>query len=274
MAEAVKREKYEKLVQFPKVSDSSHFTMSEEELQKMIRDIAAAAQKSKKRKPKPTYSLYTKDGRRKPTPADPIRSKEDFWKLADYLGSTGDPKFQLRNKAIFIFGCSIGVRCGDLLNLKTGDVYELDGSVKEHLELMEEKTRKINVCKIPKMAVDVLEQYRDEQKFSIDQQNYLFRSRKNGPLNVRSFYHILKNAGKVCGLDIDLSTHTMRKTYAMAALQTADGTEASGDTLELLQVKFKHSDKRVTMRYIKADQDKIDKMSDRVSGWFEGKEKK
>ena len=52
---------------------------------------------------------------------------------------------------------------------------------------MEEKTRKINVCKIPKMAVDVLEQYRDEQKFSIDQQNYLFRSRKNGPLNVRSF---------------------------------------------------------------------------------------
>ena len=65
----------------------------------------------------------------------------------------------------------------------------------------------------------------------------------------------------------------MRKTYAMAALQTADGTEASGDTLELLQVKFKHSDKRVTMRYIKADQDKIDKMSDRVSGWFEGKEK-
>ena len=265
MAEAVKREKYEKLVQFPKVSDSSHFTMSEEELQKMIRDIAAAAQKSRKRKPKPTYSLYTKDGRRKPTPADPIRSKEDFWKLADYLGSTGDPKFQLRNKAIFIFG--------DLLNLKTSDVYEPDGTVKEHLELMEEKTRKINVCKIPKMAVDVLEQYRDEQKFSIDQQNYLFRSRKNGPLNVRSFYHILKNAGKVCGLDIDLSTHTMRKTYAMAALQTADGTEASGDTLELLQVKFKHSDKRVTMRYIKADQDKIDKMSDRVSGWFEGKEK-
>ena len=89
MAEAVKREKYEKLVQFPKVSDSTHFTMSEEELQKMIRDIAAAAQKSRKHKPKPTYSLYTKDGRRKPTPADPIRSKEDFWKLADYLGSTG-----------------------------------------------------------------------------------------------------------------------------------------------------------------------------------------
>lgn len=269
MAEVAKKKKVEKLVRFPKISDNTHFTMSEEELQKMIQDIAAAAQKSRKRRPRPTYSLYTKDGRRKPTPADPIRSKEDFWKLADYLGSTGDSKFQLRNKTIFIFGCSIGVRCGDLLNLKTSDVYEPDGSVKEHLELMEEKTRKINVCKIPKMAVDVLEQYRDEQKFTISPQDYLFRSRKNGPLNVRSFYHILKDAGVACGLDIDLSTHTMRKTYAMAALQTAEGTEEAGDTLELLQVKFKHSDKRVTMRYIKADQDKVDKMSDRVSEWFD-----
>ena len=61
MAEAVKREKYEKLVQFPKVSDSSHFTMSEEELQKMIRDIAAAAQKSRKRKPKHIVSIRRMD---------------------------------------------------------------------------------------------------------------------------------------------------------------------------------------------------------------------
>ena len=31
--------------------------------------------------------------------------------------------------------------------------------MKEHVELIEEKTRKRNVCKIPKMAADILEDY-------------------------------------------------------------------------------------------------------------------
>lgn len=268
MAEAA-RKKNERLVQFPQQPASEpHFTMSEEELREMIQDIVEAARK-KKRKVKPTDSLYTRDGRRKPTPADPVRSKVDFQKVVNCLASTGDPKFRLRNKTIFVFGCSLGIRCGDLLRLKTADVYEPDGSVKDHIELIEEKTRKRNVCKIPKMAVNVLEDYRDEQEFEIDQHDFLFRSRKGGPLNVRSYYHILKAAGEMCDLDIDLSTHTMRKTYAMAALQTAKKAGTSGQTIEMLQEKFKHSSQRVTMHYVKADQDKMDEMSDRVSDWFD-----
>lgn len=268
MAEPARKRK-DRVVQFPQQPGSeAHITMSEAELKDMIWDIVAAARK-KKHKTKPTNSLYTKDGRIKPSPADPIRSKEDFQKLANYLASNGDPKFRLRNKAIFVFGCSLGIRCGDLLNLKTADVYEQDGSVKEHVELIEEKTRKRNVCKIPKMAADILEDYFDEQNFEISQSDYLFRSRKGGPLTVRGFYRILKEAGKACELDIDLSTHTMRKTYAMAALQTAKKAGTSGQTIEMLQEKFKHSSQRVTMHYVKADQDKMDEMSDRVSDWFD-----
>ena len=139
MAEPARKRK-DRVVQFPQQPGSeAHITMSEAELKEMIWDIVAAARK-KKHKTKPTNSLYTKDGRIKPSPADPIRSKEDFQKLANYLASNGDPKFRLRNKAIFVFGCSLGIRCGDLLNLKTADVYEQDGSVKEHVELIEEKT--------------------------------------------------------------------------------------------------------------------------------------
>lgn len=268
MAEPARKRK-DRVVQFPQQPGSeAHITMSEAELKEMIQDIVTAARK-KRRKTKPTNSLYTRDGRVKPSPADPIRSKEDFQKLVSYLASNGDPKFRLRNKAIFVFGCSLGIRCGDLLSLKTADVYEQDGSVKEHVELIEEKTRKRNVCKIPKMAADILEDYFDEQDFEISQSDYLFRSRKGGPLTVRGFYRILKEAGKACELDIDLSTHTMRKTYAMAALQTAKKAGTSGQTIEMLQEKFKHSSQRVTMHYVKADQDKMDEMSDRVSDWFD-----
>lgn len=258
-----------RVVQFPQQPGSeAHITMSEEELQQMIQDIVAAARK-KNKKNKPTNSIYTMDGRLKPTPADPIRSKEDFQKLVDYLGSTGDVKFRLRNKVIFILGCSLGVRCGDLLHLKTADVYEATGDVKEHVEIFEEKTRKRNVCKIPKMAVDVLKEYQTEQQAPIDQQTWLFRSRKNGALNVRTYYHILKAAGEACELDVDLSTHTMRKTYAMAALQTAEKAGDVGSALTMIQMKLNHSDARITMRYCKAAQDKMDEMSDRVSDWFD-----
>ena len=268
MAELARKKK-ETLIRFPKQAESeAHITMSEGELQEMIHNIVTEARK-KKRKKKPTNSLYTKDGRLKPTPADPIRSKEDFQRLVDYLGSTGKPQFRLRNKTIFVLGCSIGVRCGDLLNLKTADVYEPDGSVKNHVELFEEKTRKRNTCKIPKMAVRVLEEYRLEKGYPVSQTTYLFQSQKGGQLNVRTYYHILKAAGEAGGLDIDLSTHTMRKTYAMAALQTAERAGTSGQTIEMLQEKFKHSNQRVTMHYVKADQDKMDEMSDRVSDWFD-----
>ena len=55
----------------------------------------------------------------------------------------------------------------------------------------------------------------------------------------------------------------------MAALHSAEQTGEAGDALAMLQMKFKHSDARVTMHYVKADQDKMDEMSDRVSDWFD-----
>lgn len=267
MAEVAVKEK-DKLILFPNSSDESHITMSEDELQQMIRDVVTAARK--KRKKTKTTSLYTCDGRRKPTPASPIQSKEDFKKVVDYLSKNGKVKYRIRNKTLFILGCSIGLRCSDLVNLKTEDVYTQNGKVKGHLEVFERKTGKRNICKIPKMAAEALNEYYDEQHFEISRDEFLFQSQKSGSLNVRSIYAILKNAGEMCNLDIELSTHTMRKTYAMAALKSAEGTQDEGNTLQLLQMKLNHSNERITMRYCKAAQEKMDRMSDRVSDWFDG----
>ena len=271
MAETAKKVA-QRTILFPVEDQPAKLVVTEDDIERIIQQAVKSATSTKKpRKPRRTDSLYLKDGRRKPTPADPIRSKEDFKKIVDYLGSNGAEKIALRNKTLFILGCSIGVRCGDLLKLKTADIYYENAHVKDHVELIEQKTGKRNVCKISHMAKEALREYYQTLHFQIDRNTLLFQSqKKGGQLNVRSVSEILKNAGKACGLDIELSTHTMRKTYAMAALQTAEGTEGAGDTLELLQVKFKHSDKRVTMRYIKVDQDKVDRMSDRVSDWFEG----
>ena len=62
----------------------------------------------------------------------------------------------------------------------------------------------------------------------------------------------------------------MRKTYAMAALQSAEGTVDEANIVSILQNKFNHSNQRITMRYIKMDQEKLDKVAENVSDWFEG----
>lgn len=271
MAETAKKVA-QKTILFPVEDQPAKLVVTEDDIERIIQQAVKSATATKKpRKPRRTDSLYLKDGRRKPTPADPIKSKEDFKKIVDYLGSNGTEEIALRNKTLFILGCSIGVRCGDLLKLKTADIYYENAHVKEHVELIEQKTGKRNVCKISHMAKEALREYYQTLHFQIDRNTLLFQSRKkDGQLNVRSVSEILKKAGKACGLDIELSTHTMRKTYAMAALQSAEGTIDGANILSILQTKFNHSDQRITMRYIKMDQEKLDEVSENVSDWFEG----
>lgn len=270
MAETAKKV-VQKTILFPVEDQPAKLVVTEDDIERIIQQAVKSATATKKaRRPRRTDSLYLKDGRRKPTPADPIKSKEDFKKIVDYLGSNGSEEIALRNKTMFILGCSIGVRCGDLLKLKTADVYYENAHVKDHVELIEQKTGKRNVCKISHMAKEALREYYQAISFRIDRDTLLFQSKKGGQLNVRSVSNLLKKAGKACGLDIELSTHSMRKTYAMAALQSAEGTVDGANILNILQTKFNHSDQRITMRYIKMDQEKLDKVAENVSDWFEG----
>lgn len=270
MPEAVKKLKRNRAIQFPQRETApENITMTPTELQNVI--SAAIQATKKKRKPRPTNSLYRSDGIKKGTAADPIRSKEDFHKMVSYFGENGAMEHRLRNQTMFILGCGLGLRCGDLLSLRTSDVFTPSGEVKAHVELIEEKTRKHNICKIPEMAKDYLKRYLAEQKFHINEKTYLFPSIKGGHITVKRAYSILNEAGKACNIDGKISTHSMRKTYAVAALNSAENTVEAGKTVEMLQEKFKHADQRITMRYCKIEQGKVDEMSDRVSDWLGGK---
>ena len=215
-----------------------------------------------------TNSLYKENGIRKASPADPIKSTEDFQKMVEYLSTHGRKCNRMRNKTLFILGCSLGLRCGDLLSLNINDVYKNTYDVKTHIELVEEKTHKRNVCKIPMIAIKALKEYASSLKLSFIDDSPLFVSEQGSRISLKSVYRILNDAGKKCGLELHIGTHTMRKTYAAVALLSADKNGTAGSTLETLQMKFNHSDARITMMYCKAAQDKIDEMSDSVSEWF------
>ena len=75
---------------------------------------------------------------------DPIRNKEDIFKIAQYFYDKG----QLRNALMFLIGCSIGLRCGDLCKAKIGDIAE-DGKCR----LKEEKTGKYRTVVLNNFAM-------------------------------------------------------------------------------------------------------------------------
>lgn len=271
MAVPLKKEVSFEPIKFPGGDNAPvKVSFSPDEVQHLIANAIVEVEKQKKkrrRKSAKSTSLYCSDGRRKPTAAEPIRSKEDFQKIVHYLGENDNLYQRLRNQTLFVLGCSVGLRCGDLCRLRVGDVFTPAGKVKAHIELIEKKTMKRNICKIPNMAANFLAKYY-KQLPSTESDAYLFASRKGGSVSLNYVYKLLAEAGKACGLDTKISTHTMRKTYAMAALQSAERAGDASNTLELLQMKLNHSDARITMRYCKAAQDKMDEMSDRVSDWF------
>lgn len=64
------------------------------------------------------------------------------------------------------------------MKLKTADVYYENAHVKDHVELIEQKTGKRNVCKISHMAKEALREYYQAIGFRIDRDTLLFRARK------------------------------------------------------------------------------------------------
>lgn len=269
MAELARIES-QRVIEFPNSHQSTgQVTLSIEQLNALLEE--ARHPKKHSHKKMQTDSQYKTNGVLKARPADPIRTKEDFQKIVSYLGSHGREKSRARNQTMFILGCSVALRCGDLLKLSTADVFNKDGTVKVHIDMIDQKTHKRSTCKIPEMSVKALVNYRDTMNFEISRDVPLFPSDDlSEPITVKAVWRILNNAGKACGLDAKISTHTMRKTYAMAALSAAEQDGTAGQTLEMLQMKLNHSDARITMTYCKAAQDKIDRMSDSVSNWFEG----
>ena len=79
MAETAKKT-VQKTILFPVEDQLAKLVVTEDDIERIIQQAVKSANETKKaRKPRRTDSLYLKDGRKKPTPADPIKSKEDCW---------------------------------------------------------------------------------------------------------------------------------------------------------------------------------------------------
>ena len=167
---------------------------------------------------------------------EPIRDIKNIESIKKLLSNN------TRDLLLFTMGINNGVRCGDLLKLKVGDVNHLKPN--DTLKIIEQKTGKQNILMVNKTSHKILKQYLDEIK--PDDDYYLFKSRKgdNNPLTVGSTNLLVKSWCRSINLKGNYGTHTLRKTFGYIQ------RTKYGIGWELLCKRFNHSSPSVTMRYL------------------------
>ncbi|MGE5554246.1 MAG: site-specific integrase [Betaproteobacteria bacterium] len=168
----------------------------------------------------------------------PIRDKAKIEAMKVELLKRG-----YRDYLLFVVGINTGLRISDILNLRVKDVKD-----KTHITLTEQKTGKTKRFLINDQLRGELEKFIR----GMDEDEYLFQSRKGGnPITRVQAYRILNDAATKVALE-EIGTHTLRKTFGYHHYQ-------KNKDIALLQKLFNHSAPSVTLRYIGITQDMMDK---------------
>lgn len=163
-----------------------------------------------------------------------------------------------RNKMLFLCGINLGIRASDLCGLKYSFFMNNDGSFKDFYSLQPKKTRKTG--KFVKLyfnqtVLKAISNYIEEYPIQ-DMDEYLFKSRKgDGHITEISLGRIIKDAAEECGIDRNICSHSLRKTFGYHVWHNAQDKEKS---LIVLQTIFNHSSPMMTKKYIGLMDDEIE----------------
>lgn len=146
-----------------------------------------------------------------------------------------------RIAAVLTAEANLGIRIGDVLNLRLSDIV-MDGG-RYRLNIVEEKTKKRRVFTVPAEVYQFLKDYAAENQIPDD-----------GLLFPLCAYAVQKHLKKVCDYlgYKNISTHSFRKWYA------TDIYNASGHDIALVQHLLQHSSPVTTRRYIGISEEKIE----------------
>ncbi|OEC02123.1 integrase [Lysinibacillus sphaericus] len=169
----------------------------------------------------------------------PIRNPEYIRAIKKYLFD-----WNYRNYMLFVLGINSGLRISDILQLKVSD------TKRDYFNVIEKKTKKARRIEMTPQLKRELRQYVEGK----EEYEYLFKSREgvNKSISRSSAYKILNKAALAVGLEENIGTHTLRKTFGYHFYkQTKD--------VALLQEILNHSSPKITLRYIGINQDQMDK---------------
>jgi len=166
---------------------------------------------------------------------DPIRRMKDIQSISKMLSDNP------RNNLLFVMGTNNGLRTGDLLKLKVGNVKGM--KVGDTLIIKEGKTGKRNMLVMNKSIHKSLQVYLEALKPMDDA--FLFASRKGKrSITIQCVNNMVKKWAGEINLKGNYGAHSLRKTWGYVQRTTY------GVGFEILCKRFNHSSPAITMRYL------------------------
>jgi integrase len=187
-------------------------------------------------------------------PVEPIRDKKKILAIKRNLKEEGN----IRNYLLFVMGINTALRISDLLAIKSGDVIDKKGNIKDYLHIKEQKTGRNAKIYINELVKQALENYFDSTK-AMDPDSYLFKSeRSNKPLDRVRVWMMIQEWIKEAGLEGECyGTHILRKTWGYQARK-------QGVSIEQISEKLGHKSVTITKRYIGINQEEINNVEKEV----------
>lgn len=151
-----------------------------------------------------------------------------------------------RTKAIVALCLQCGLRSSEIVNLQVSDVYE--EREKWIVLVRDGKGKKDRLLYLDNDTKNIIFDYLEVRKDS--DLNNLFISDQKTAMNPNSINRTLKNVAKVCGIDKNVTVHTLRRSLATRL-------NDAGHPVTYIQKVLGHNHYTTTLRYIYTNDDKI-----------------
>lgn len=194
--------------------------------------------------------------------SEPIKSMDDIMRISKYLIQ----KKRFRDNMLFVVGINFGLRVSDLRMLRFSNLINANNTFKDSFPVFEQKTRNTRKRKRNRY-ITINDAVRDavilflENSQDVCLSDYMFRSESNHgystqePIHRNSVDRILKGIAADLDLNIQMSTHTLRKTFAFHQMVMSNNDPRK---LLLLQKMLGHSTAAQTLDYIGITGDEIE----------------
>ena len=166
--------------------------------------------------------------------------------MAQLLNSIGNSTpLQMRNRAIFEFLYATGARVSEAVNLEINDII-----VSEKLIRIRGKGDKERLVPIFDYALDLLINYIQKSRIYLQNENrknsYVFLNRDGNKISRVGVWKTLQKIKLKSGLDIEISPHTFRHSFATHLLE-------GGANLRIIQELLGHRSINTTQIYVNID---------------------
>lgn len=173
----------------------------------------------------------------------------------------------------FVISCNIGRRVSDTLSLTWNKFFNPStGKFRSDIEILEKKTGDLVSLHINNACKDAINLYIEKTGCNVSAENYslpvfvqLSGNFKGTVLSDSAFLKVLKKTAEAIGVERNIGTHSLRKTFGMLTIMLHP---ADGFALPTLQYMFHHADQDDTLHYIGITKERIDGYLNDIGNFF------